>query len=120
MTTDQHLSMHHFASHDDYQAFIAELAMSEAESIDELGAYEIATDVVAHVNDRTAEIQVGGGSAPKVNDINAPLCPITVLEYSNSASGLPRDEVESISHLAAELLEQDLERKIESQRGEVD
>jgi len=112
--------MHHFASDNDYQAFVAELAVNEAEAIEEWGAYEIATDIVAYVDDRSVEIQVGGGSIPDVDGIDAPLCPVTVLEYSESASGLPRDEVESISHLAAEILEQDLERQAEAQHGEAD
>lgn len=111
MTTDQHPSMHHFASQDTYQKFVEELAVTEAEAIEEWGAYEIAADIVAQVEDRSTEIQVGGGSVPDVDGINAPICPVTVLEYSDATSGLPRDEAESISHLAAELLEQDLEQQ---------
>lgn len=111
MTTNQPSSMHHFASEDDYRAFVDELAANEAEAIEEWGAYEVAINVVAHVDDRSAEIQVGGGSVPDVAGIEAPVCPVTVLEYSEATSGLPHDEVESISHLAADLLEQDLERQ---------
>jgi hypothetical protein len=111
MNTDQHTSMHHFTSKNDYHDFVAELAANEANAIEEWGAYEIAADVVAQVEDRSTEIQVGGGSAPDVENIDTPLCPVTVLEYSDATSGLPRDEVESISHLAAELLEQDLEQQ---------
>ena len=113
MTTNQHPSMHHFASQDSYREFVKELAANEAEEIEEWGAYEIAADVVAQVEDRSTEMQIGGGSPPDVNGVNAPICPITVLEYSDATSGLPRDEVESISHLAAELLEQDLEQSMD-------
>jgi len=111
MTTDQHPSMYHFASQDTYREFVKELAVNEAEAIEEWGAYEIAAEVVAKVEDRSPEIQVGVGSAPDVDDVDAPICPVTVLEYSDATSGLPHDEVESISHLAAELLEQDLEQQ---------
>lgn len=111
MPTDQHPSMHHFASPDSYHEFVKELAVNEAEAIEEWGAYEIAADVVAQVEDRSTEIQVGGGSAPDVDGVDAPICPVTVLEYSDAASGLPRDEVASISHLSADLLEQDLEQQ---------
>jgi len=92
MTVDSHPSMHHFASPDSYREFVKELAVNEAEAIEEWGAYEIAADVVAQVEDRSTEIQVGGGSAPDVDDINAPICPLTVLECSDATSGLPRDE----------------------------
>jgi len=101
--------MHHFNSQEEYNEFVEALASNEAEAIDNWGAYEIATNVIATVNDRSAEIQVGGGSVPNVEGVAAPLCPITVLEYSEAGSGLPADEVESISHLATELLEQDIE-----------
>lgn len=111
MSTNQHPSMYHFASQDQYREFVKELAVNEAEAIEEWGAYEIAADVVAQVEDRSTEIQVGGGSTPDINGITAPICPVTVLEYSDATSGLPRDEVESISHLAVELLEQDLEQQ---------
>lgn len=104
--------MHHFASQEEYLDFIAELAGTEAEAIEEWGAYEIASDVIARVEDRQQTIQTGDGTAPNVDGINAPLCPITVLEYSTRDSGLPIDEVESISHLASELLEQDLQNQI--------
>ncbi|WP_114579035.1 hypothetical protein [Saliphagus sp. LR7] len=110
MTTDQLPSMHHFESKEDYQEFVDELAANKSEAIEEWGAYEIATNVIAQVEDRTTEIQVGDKSAPDDDGINAPICPVTVLEYSDATSRLPRDEVESISHLAAELLEQDLEQ----------
>lgn len=110
MSTNQHPSMHHFASKDDYRAFVDELAANEAETIEKWGAYEVATAAVAQVGDRSVEIHVGGGSVPDVDGIDAPICPVTILEYSEATSGLPRDEVESISHLAAELLEQDLKQ----------
>jgi hypothetical protein len=102
--------MHHFDSSDGYRKFVSELASNEAEAIEEWGAYEIATSVIAQVEDRSVEIQVEGGSAPNIDSIAAPICPVTVLEYSDSSSALPIDEVESISHLAADLLEQDLDR----------
>jgi hypothetical protein len=110
MTASHHPSMHHFTSQDDYHAFLDELAENEADAIEEWGAYEVATDIVAHVDDRSTEIQVGNGTVPDVAGIDAPICPVTVLEYSDAKSKLPRDEVESISHLAAELLEHDLAR----------
>lgn len=103
--------MHHFTSKDYYHDFVAELAVNEAKTIEEWGAYEVAIAVVARVENRSTEIQVGGGSIPDIEDIDTPLCPVTVLEYSDATSGLPRDEVESISHLAAELLEQDIEQQ---------
>lgn len=111
MNTDQHPSMHHFTSTNGYHDFVAELVANEARDIEEWGAYEVAVAVVAHVEDRSAEIQVGGGSTPDVESVDTYLCPVTVLEHSDATSGLPRDEVESISHLAAELLEQDLEQQ---------
>lgn len=111
MNTDQHQSMHHFTSKNNYYDFVAELAANEAKSIEEWGAYEVAVAVIAQVEDRSTEIQVDNESVPDVENIDTPLCPVTVLEYSNATSGLPRDEVESISHLAAELLEQDLEKQ---------
>lgn len=114
MTTDQHPSMHHFSSQNTYREFVKELATSEAEAIREWGAYEIAANIVAQVEDRSTNIQVNGGSAPDVDGVNAPICPVTVLEYSDATSSLPRDEVESISHLAADLLEQDLEQQTNS------
>lgn len=103
--------MYHYAFQDNHREFIKELAVNEAEAIEEWGTYEISADVVAQVEDRSTEIQVGGGSTPDVDGVNAPICTVTVLEYSDATSGLPRDEVESISHLAAELLEQDLEQQ---------
>lgn len=109
---NSHPSMHHFASQEEYLDFVAELANNEAEAIEEWGAYEIATDVIARVEDRQTSIQVGDGTAPAVDGIDVPLCPVTVLEYSTGNSGLPTDEVESISHLASELLEQDLQKQI--------
>ena len=66
---------------------------------------------MVQVEDRSTEIQVGGGSVPDVDGVDAPICPLTVLEYADATSGLPRDEVESISHLSVELLEQDLEQQ---------
>ena len=111
MTNDHNSSMIHFDSQDSYHEFVEELATNEAKTIEEWGAYEIAVDVVAQVEDRGTEIQVADSSTPDVNGVNAPICPITVLEYSSATSGLPRDEVESISHLAAELLEQDLNQQ---------
>lgn len=117
MTTDQHPSMHHFVSKNDYRDFVAELAVDEAEAIKEWGAYEVAVDIIAQVENRSTEIRVGGDSAPTIEYISAPLCPITVLEYSNATSGLPRDEVDSISHLAAELLEQDLTQQANAADG---
>lgn len=111
MTTNHNSSMHHFGSQDSYNKFVEELAATEAEAIGEWGAYEVAVDVVAQVEDRGTEIQVGDSPEPDVNGIGAPICPITVLEYSNATSGLPPNEVESISHLAAELLEQDINQQ---------
>jgi hypothetical protein len=111
MTTEHNSSMCHFGSQDSYQEFVEELATTEAEAIEEWGAYEVAVDVVAQVEDRGTEIQVGDGSEPDANGIDTPICPITVLEYSNATSCLPTNEVESISHLAAELLEQDLNQQ---------
>lgn len=102
--------MHHFESRDDYHTFVRNLASNEADAIEEWGAYEIATDAIAQVEDRSTEIQVSAGSAPAVDGVTAPVCPVTVLEYSDAPSGLPQDEVESISHLAADLLEQDLQQ----------
>ena len=100
--------MYHFSSQDSYYQFVEELAANEAEDIKEWGAFEIAVDVVAQIEHDTPEIQVTGSSKPDINGVDAPICPVTVLEYSNATSDLPQDEVESISHLAAELLEQDL------------
>lgn len=77
--------------------------------IQEWGEYEVASTIVAHVDDRSTDIHTDS-SPPNVDDIDAPLCPITVLEYSNATSGLPADEVEHITHLAVELLEQDLQQ----------
>jgi hypothetical protein len=111
MATEQHPSMYHFASKDDYREFVEELATSEVETIKEWGAYEIAADVVAQVEDRNDKIQIGEGSSPDIEGINAPICPVTVLEYSDSTSRLASNEAESISHLAAELLEQDIEQQ---------
>lgn len=104
MTDNHQPSMHHFASQDDYRAFVTDLAVNEADAIEEWGAYEIATNIIASVDDRSSEIEVKGGSVPNVDGIEAPICPVTILEYSKATSGLPRDEVESISHLASELL----------------
>ena len=103
--------MHHFTSEKSYHDFVTELAANEAKAIEEWGAYEVAVDVIAQVEDRSTEIQVGSGSVPDVENIDTPLCPVTVLAYSDATSGLPHDEVESISHLTAELLEQDLEQQ---------
>lgn len=108
--------MHHFTSEDAYRRFVDELATTEAEAIREWGAYEVASNIVAHVDDRSADISVGGGDAPAVDGVDTPLCPITILEYSQAQSGLPRDEVEHISHLAADLLEQDLQQTVEPQQ----
>jgi len=115
MTTDHNSSMYHFSSQDSYYEFVEELASNEAEDIKEWGAFEIAVDAVAQVEDRATEVQITAGSAPDVTGVDAPICPVTVLEYSNATSGLPQDEVESISHLAAELLEQDLDRQTKVQ-----
>lgn len=101
--------MHHFDSKAAYDSFVEELATNEASSIQEWGAYEVASDIIVLVDDRSTEIEVGGGSVPSVDGVNAPLCPITVLEYSVQTSGLPQDEVENITHIAVELLEQELQ-----------
>lgn len=111
MTTDHHPSMHHFESQNGYRTFVKNLADTEADAIEEWGAYEVATDVIAQVEDRSTEIQVHAGSGPDIDSVTAPICPVTVLEYSDATSGLPQDEVESISHLAADLLEQDLQQQ---------
>lgn len=105
--------MHHFESTAAYDSFVEEFAIIEASAIQEWGAYEVASDVVAFVDDRSAEIEVGGGSVPNVSGVDAPLCPVTVLDYSQKQSGLPREEVEHITHLAVELLEQDLQEHVE-------
>ena len=76
-----------------------------------MGAFVIAVDAVAQFNNHATEIQITAGSEPDVTGVDAPICPVTVLEYSNATSGLPQDEVESISHLAAELLEQDIDQQ---------
>jgi hypothetical protein len=65
---------------------------------------------VALVDNRAAEVQVDN-DVPDIGTLDAPLCPVTVLEYSRSTSGIPRDEVEHITHLAVSLLEQDLEEQ---------
>lgn len=114
MTDEAHPSMHHFSSQSAYETFLTDLADSEAETIQEWGAYEVASSIVARVDDRSDEIEVTRGPPPSVDRIDAPLCPITVLEYSQATSGLPRDEVEHITHLAVELLEQDLQRHSEN------
>lgn len=101
--------MHHFDSKAAYDSFVEEFATNEAPSIQEWGAYEVASDIIVLVDDRSTEIEVGDGSVPSVDEVNAPLCPITVLKYSDQASGLPQDEVENITHIAVELLEQDLQ-----------
>lgn len=56
LTTNQHPSMHHFASEDDYRTFVDELATNEAGAIEEWGAYEVANNVVVQVDERSAEI----------------------------------------------------------------
>lgn len=58
---------------------------------------------------------MGGESAPDVEGIDAPNCPVIVLENSEAMSGLPCDEVEHISHLAVELLGQDLQQTVKPQ-----
>lgn len=100
--------MHHFDSKAAYDSFVKELATNEASALQEWGAYEVASSVVVPVDDRSIETEVGGGSVPSVNGVDEPLCPVTVLEYSEKKSGLPQDEVEHITHLAVELLEQEL------------
>jgi hypothetical protein len=104
--------MHHFSSQSEYNSFLKNLAAEESEVIEEWGAYEVASSVVALVDDRATEIQLDDDDKiPDIGSINAPLCPITVLEYSQSTSGIPHDEVEHITHLAVSLLEQDLEEQ---------
>lgn len=104
--------MYHFDSKAAYDSFIEKLATNEASVIQKWGAYEVANDIIALVDDRSTEIEVGGGSVPNVDGVNAPLCPITVLEYSEQTSGIPRDEVENITHIAVELLEQELQNQV--------
>jgi hypothetical protein len=104
--------MHHFDSKAAYDSFVEELATNEASAIREWGAYEVASDIVVVVDDNSTGTEVGGGSVPNVDGVDSPLCPITVLEYSEHTSGLPEDEVEHITHLAVELLEQEIQALI--------
>jgi hypothetical protein len=106
--------MYHFDSKDAYDSFVAELATNEASAIREWGAYEVASDMIVLVDDDSTGTKVGSGSVPNVDGVNSPLCPVTVLEYSEHTSGLPQDEVEHITHLAVELLEQDIQEHIET------
>lgn len=102
--------MYHFTTQSEYDNFLENLSVEESEAIEEWGAYEVASSVVALVDDRAVEVQVDN-EVPDIGTLDAPLCPVTVLEYSQSTSGIPRDEVEHITHLAVSLLEQDLEEQ---------
>jgi hypothetical protein len=120
MSETPHTSMHHFDSKAAYDSFVEELAITEASAIEKWGTYEVASDIVALVDTQGAEINVGTGSAPDIAGIDEPLCPVTVLEYSEQSSGLPPDEAEHITHVAVELLEQDIQNYINTSQHSAD